>query len=212
MPGLRQLRAFSVEMMKLAADVQDADIRDLLAFRRGEEYLPGGQLESNTEEEERHQSKLADFDPKMGLAAGSFDLRARKKKHNDYQKARDYTTTGLKGGLTGLGVLGAINTMRGRFGSPSGAYEVRKAMSTARKAFGVGAGAAVADRAYRHDELPKTAADIGALGVRPSTGNLKSPGTQLSQARATGLFRNVNHASEGLKPRSLKIGSKFRVA
>jgi hypothetical protein len=130
MPGLRQLRAFSVEMMKLAADVQDADIRDLLAFRRGEEYLPGGQLESNTEEEERHQSKLADFDPKMGLAAGSFDLRARKKKHNDYQKARDYTTTGLKGGLTGLGVLGAINTMRGRFGSPSGAYEVRKAMST----------------------------------------------------------------------------------
>jgi hypothetical protein len=212
MPGLRQLRAFSVEMMKLAADVQDAGIRDLLAFRRGEEYLPGGQLESNTEEEVRHQSKLADFDPKMGLAAGSYDLKARKKKQNDYQKARDYTTTGLKGGLTGLGVLGAINTMRGRFGSPAGVYETRKAMNTARKAFGIGASAAVADRAYRHDELPKTASNIGALGVQSTPGNLKSPGAQLSQARATGLFRNVNHASEGLKPRSLQMGTKFRVA
>jgi hypothetical protein len=220
MPGLRQLRAFSVEMMKLAADVQDAGIRDLLAFRRGEEYLPGGQLESNTEEEVRHQSKLGAYGTQfgestgryLGLASDSFDHRSRTKKHNNYQKGRDYTTTGLKGGLTGLGVLGAINTMRGRFGSPAGVYETRKAMNTARKAFGIGASAAVADRAYRHDELPKTASDIGALGVQSTPGNLKSPGAQLSQARATGLFRNVNHASEGLKPRSLQMGTKFRVA
>jgi hypothetical protein len=196
-------------MMKLAAGVPDAGIQELLAYRRGEEYLTGGQLESNTAEEAVYQAKMA-FDPKMGLAAGNYDLKAKtKKKDSTYQKVRDYGATGLKGGLTGLGVMGALNTMRGRFGSPGNMSEVRRAMGKARAFAGVGASAAVADRAYRHDEFPKTA-DIGALVVNATPGPFRSPGAQLSQARATGLFRNVNHETEGLKPKSLQYG-KFQV-
>lgn len=196
-------------MMKLATGTPDAGIQELLAYRRGEEYLPGGLLESNTAEEAPHQAKMA-FDPKMGLAAGSYDLKARKKKSNTYQSARDYATTGLKGGLTGLGVMGALNTMRGRFGAPQNISEVRKAVRNAKTFAGIGATAAVADRAYRHDEFASKTADIGALAVNAKAGPLRSPGAQLSQARATALFRNVNHETEGLKPKSLQYG-KFQV-
>lgn len=209
MPGLRQLRSFSTELMKLAAGVPDAGIRELLAFRRGEEFLPGGQLESNTEEEARHQAKFAspglDFGSmgRLGLASGSFDLPARKKKDNAYQKVRDYAVTGMKGGLSGLGVMGAINTMRGKKGLNS--------MMAARRAAAGGASLALLDRAYRHDDLPKTA-NIGTIGVHPTPSGLRSPGAQLSQARETGLFRGVNHAAEGREPHSLQIGQKFRAA
>lgn len=181
--GLRQLRSFSTELMKLAADVPDADIRELLTH---------------------HQIKIANgFDPKMGLAAGNYDLHAKKKKSNSYQKVRDYAATGMKGGLTGLGIMGALNAMRQKkiFPSPS----------TARRAASLGSSVALLDRAYRHDDLPKTASDIGALGVKPTPANLATPGLQLAQARATGLFRNVNHETEGRKPRSLQLGHKFRV-
>jgi len=208
MPGLRQLRSFSVEMMKLAADVQDAGIRELLAYRRGEEYLPGGQLSSNTATEAPHQAKMAaGFDSRMGLAADSFDLSSKKKKNNAYQTVRDYAATGMKGALTGLGVMGATNAMRGRFGSPQTAHEIRKAMHNARKAAVVGGGLAVGDRAYRHDDLPKTAGV-----VRATASGLRSPAAQLSQASATGALKNVVHSAEGRRPRSLQIGKKFRAA
>ena len=200
MADLRQLRSFTTEMMKLAAGVPDAGIQELLAFRRGEEYLPGGQLPSNTEEEVRHQAKFAEmFDPKMGLAAGSFDLKARKKKSNEYQKARDYAVTGMKGGLSGLGVMGAVNAMRKK---PFAASAMK-----ARRAATLGASIALLDRAYRHDDLPKTAGV-----VRPTAAGLRSPAAQLSQARATGSFKNVVRSTEGLKPHSLQTGKKFRVA
>lgn len=50
--------------MKLAAGVPDAGARELLAFRQGEEYLPGGRLESNANQEAATATKQA-FDPKM---------------------------------------------------------------------------------------------------------------------------------------------------
>lgn len=136
--------------------------------------------------------------------AGSYDLHARKKKDNAYQKVRDYATTGMKGGLSGLGVMGAINTMKGRKGFAN--------MVNARRAAAGGASVTLLDRAYRHDDLPKTASDIGALGVNPTPSNFGTPGAQLSQARATGLWRAVNHETEGRKPRSLQLGQKFRFA
>lgn len=211
--SLRQLRSFSVEMMKLAADIQDADIRSLLAFRRGEEYLEGGKLPANTalEDEELHLTKMGNFDSRIGLAASdSYDLRSKTKKDNKYQKARDYATSGAKGGLTALGILGAVNAMRGRFGSPQGLSETRKAMKNARRAAAVGASAAVVDRAYRHNELPEVAklANI----VNPTPNAFRSPAAQLSQARATGSFKNVIRSSEGRQPHSLQIGKKFRVS
>lgn len=190
MTELRQLRSFSTELMKLAADVSDADIRELLTYRQNNVSVD--------------QAKIANsFDPKMGLAAGSYDLRAKKKKSNSYQKVRDYAATGMKGGLTGLGIMGALNAMKQK--------KIFPRPSTARRAASLGSSVALLDRAYRHDDLPKTASDIGALGVNPTPANLATPGLQLAQARATGLFRNVNHETEGRKPRSLQLGHKFRV-
>ena len=210
--SLRQLRSFTAEMMKLAADIQDADIRGLLAFRRGEEYLEGGKLPANTalEESELHLTKAA-YDSGIGLAAsGSYDMKSKTKEDNAYQKARDYSASGVKGGLTGLGLLGAVNAMRGRFGSPQGISEVRKAMKNARRAASVGASAAVVDRAYRHDELPEVAKI--ANFVNPTPNAFRSPAAQLSQARATGSFKNVVRSSEGRQPHSLQMGKKFRVS
>lgn len=198
MTGLRQIRAFSVELMKLAAGIPDAGIQELLAFRRGEEYLPGGKLESNTAEEVVHQDKMA-FDPKMGLAAGSFDHHAKKKKDNAYQKGRDYAASGMKGGLTGMGVAGALNALRRKPFLPTTAK--------ARKAAVLGASVAMMDRAYRHDDLPKTANIVNA-----TASGLRSPAAQLSQARATGGFRNVVRSTAGRNPQSLQMGKKFQTA
>jgi len=199
--GLRQLRSFSTEMMKLAAGVPDAGIRELLAFRRGEEYLPGGRLESNTVEESPNHEKFGSgmFDPKMGLASGDFDHHARKKKDNAYQKGRDYAASGMKGGLTGLGVAGAVNAMRKKPFLPT-------AMK-ARRAAGLGASVALLDRAYRHDDLPKTAGV-----VRSTASGLRSPAAQLSQASATGGFKSVVRSTEGRAPLSLQSGQKFRIS
>lgn len=210
--SLRQLRSFSVEMMKLAADIQDADIRSLLAFRRGEEYLEGGKLPANTalEDVELHLTKMG-LDSRIGLAASnSYDLHAKTKKDNSYQKTRDYATSGIKGGLTALGLLGATNAMRGRFGPPKNLSATRKAMNNARRVAAVGAAAAVVDRAYRHDELPEVAklANI----VRPTPNAFRSPAAQLAQSRATGSFKNVIRSTEGRQPHSLQIGNKFRVS
>jgi hypothetical protein len=214
MTSLRQLRSFSAEMMKIAADVQDPGIQELLAFRRGEEYLPGGQLPSNTALEEYYQPKMAaGFDSRIGLATDAFDLKARKKKHNQYQTVRDYATTGMKGGLTGIGLLGAANALRGRFGSPQGPVETFKAMRNVRRAAGAGVGVALLDRAYRHDDLPDIQGKDKTAGiVRPTANGLRSPAAQLSQAQATGSFKNVIRSTEGRAPHSLQTGKKFRLA
>jgi hypothetical protein len=52
-------RAFSVELMKIATEVQDADIRAMVAESRGKEYLQGGRLATNTEVETNFKPKLA---------------------------------------------------------------------------------------------------------------------------------------------------------
>lgn len=211
--SLRTIRAFSSELMKIASGIKyDADVRKLLAERRGEEYLDGGRLLTNTEAEAPYaQQKIAYSNFHAGLSSGSFDvLGSKKKKNNHYQTARDYAGTALKGGLTGLGVLGATNALRGRFGSPSGAKAIAHATRAARQAAAGGAGLALADRAYRHNDLPGQ--DKKAFVVSPNNGSsFKSPAAELAQSRQTGAFRsNIVHDS-AKAPKSLTLSQKFRI-
>lgn len=205
---LRTIRAFSVELMKLAAQVKDADIQKLLADRRGEEYLSGGKLPSNTVEEE--QQKLANYDSIGVAAAGMHDLRAKKKKKNTYQKARDYAGSAIKGGLTGIGILGGANAMRGRFGTPTTAAAIRSAAKSARNAATAGAGVAVADRAYRYDDVPgmdKKAAMVTPNAVKP----FSTPASAAATARRTGGFKSTVRRAIGKPPQTVQLGKKFRL-
>ncbi len=211
---LRTIRAFSSELMKIASGIKhDADVRKLLAERRGEEYLDGGRLLTNSEAEAPYANQKIASGYQAGLNAGvgSFDvLRSKKKKKNNYQTVRDYAGTALKGGLTGLGILGAANTLRGRFGSPVGPTATRQAVRAARQAATAGAGLALADRAYRHNDLPGQ--DKTAFAVSPGLStNFKSPAGELARSGQTGGFRGGIIHDTGKAPQSLQLGKKFRL-
>lgn len=215
--SLRSFRIFSSEIMKAAAKINDADIRALLSERKGEEYLQGGKLLSNSGAEAQYVEKLSSSYSGAGLlASDAYDLKAKKKKDNNYQKARDYAYAGTKGGLTALGLLGAANAMRGRFGAPSGAQEIRKAMKSARKAFGVGSSIAVADRAYRHDDFrnkghnPDHKEKIALVAPNPASA-FRSAATALSKSQRTGGFKSSVVHRSGKPPRVIQLGQKFRV-
>jgi hypothetical protein len=207
--SLRTIRAFSAELMKIAAEIQDAEIRKLLAERRGEEYLDGGRLLTNTEAEAPYVQKMAsNF---VGAASGSYDvLKSHKKKKNHYQTARDYAGTAMKGGLTGLGILGAANAMRGRFGAPVGDAAIRRAAHAARRAATAGAGIAVADRAYRYDDLPNMDKKAFTVSANPSSG-FRSPAASLAQSSQTAGFKSGLVHDTGKAPRSIQLGQKFRI-
>lgn len=208
MSDLRTIRAFTVEMLKIAADIKDSDIRKMLADRKGVEYLEGGELPSNLEEA-LYLPKMAGggYEAPIAMAAGNaYDLKAKKKKHNTYQKIRDYGTTGAKGALTGLGILGASNAMRGRFGSPAAGFETLRAARQARRAATIGASAAMIDRAYRHDELPKQAM------VTPSPNTpFRSPAKELAESQETGKFESHVIHDFGRPPKTIQLGRKFRI-
>lgn len=211
MSDLRTIRAFAVEMLKIAADIKDSDIRKLLAERKGVEYLEGGELPSNREEALYlpKMAGLGGYEAPIGMAAGSmYDLQAKKKKHNNYQKIRDYGTTGVKGALTGLGVLGATNAMRGRFGSPSSAFETLRAARQARRAATIGASAAVLDRAYRHNDLEMSKQAL--VNPRPST-PFRSPAQELADGQETGKFESHVIHDYGRPPKTVQLGRKFRI-
>lgn len=207
MSSLRTIRSFTVEMLKIAADIKDSDIRKLLSERRGEEYLEGGRLQSNSFDEAPPLIKAGN-NYSSGVATGAFNLSARKKKDNSYQTARDYTTTGAKGALTGLAILGASNTMRGRFGSPSTASEAIRAMRQARRAATVGGSAAVLDRAYRHNDLYKDKTSMVRPGL--NTG-FRSPQEELARGAETGKFESHVIHDYGKPARTVQLGRKFRI-
>lgn len=210
MSSLRIIKSFTVEMLKIAADIKDADIRKLLAERRGEEYLDGGRLLTNTAQEAPYLPKMAaggGYSASVGMAAsGNYDLKAKKKKPNSYQKLRDYSVAGIKGSLTGLGILGASNAMRGRFGSPSTRRETFRAAQQARRAATIGGSAAVLDRAYRHDELTKEA----IVNPKPET-SFQSPQQALSLGRETGKFESHVFHDYGKPSKTVQLGRKFQI-
>lgn len=207
MSALRTIRSFSVEMMKIAADIKDADIQKLLAERQGKEYLEGGRLLTNTEQEAPYFPKMGGYEAPLGFtASGNYDLKAKKKKNNTYQKVRDYGVAGMKGGLTGLGILGAYNATRGNFSPANTAVETLRAAKAARRAATIGASASVMDRAYRHDELTKDA----AVAPNPSA-IFRSPAAALATSRQTGGFKSRVIHGAGKPPKTVQLGKKFRL-
>lgn len=191
--------------MKIAADIKDADIRKLVAERRGEEYLEGGKLPEDPPDAFAKHAK--GYEAPLGMSAsGNYDLKSKKKKKNTYQKVRDYGAAGMKGGLTALGILGASNAMKGRFGAPSGPVEIAHAARTARRAATVGASASVMDRAYRHDEFSKEK----DAAVMPNPGRaFRSPASALATARQTGGFKSRVVHGKGTPPKTVQLGRKF---
>lgn len=208
MSNLRTIRSFTVEMLKIAADINDADIRKLLADRRGQDYLVGGRLISNSEAEAPYFPKMSSPYSRSAtmVASGNYNLGSHKKKDNTYQKVRDYAATGIKGGLTGLGILGASNAMRGNFKAPAAGLETIKAMRSARRAATVGASATVLDRAYRYNEQEKKASFIHA---NPNAA-FRSPAEELATSSRTGRFEAKVH-NYGKAPHTVQLGNKFRL-
>lgn len=209
MNGLRTIRAFTVEMLKIAADIKDADIRKLLAERRGEEYLAGGRLLSSQDDGYFPKTAASGYQAPISMSvSGNYDLKARTKKNNSYQKLRDYSTTGVKGALTGLGILGASNAMRGRFGSSSSAIETLRAAKQARRAATLGSSAAVLDRGYRHDEF--TGSKEAMVAANPNNA-FRSAAAELSESGRTGRFESQVIHDYGKAPKTVQIGRKFHI-
>lgn len=211
MSDLRTIRAFAVEMIKISAAIKDSDIRKLLAERKGVDYLEGGELPSN-QEEALYLPKMAGFggyQAPIGMSAGNmYDFQDPKKKHNNYQKIRDYGVTGVKGALTGLGILGASNAMRGRFGAPSSGLEALRAARQARRAATIGASAAMLDRAYRYDDVNLTKQAL--VNPKPSS-PFRSPAQELSDGQETGKFESGIIHDYGKPPKTVQLGRKFRI-
>ena len=147
--NLRLYRSFATELMKLAAP--NAGVNALRALRQGKEYLEGGQLKTNDPKETNFMPKLAAFGMSnmaavnMGNAADLYNLKAKTKAHGVYQNIRDYTIGGLKGAMTGVGVLGTANALR------HGPDAKLISKGPFRAAAGIGAGLALADRFYRRN-------------------------------------------------------------
>lgn len=199
---VRTYRAFSGELMKIASDVQDADIRALLADRRGEEYLRGGELDSEIVRAQDTQDNLRGMHKKSSrlfLASDSYNLRARKKKPGKYQEARDYAATGLKGALTGAGIV-ELGRKLGVGGAPM--------VKHYRAAAGIGAAATLADRAYRHVHGEPVQKQAGA--VESLSQGFRSPAVSLHRAQQTGKTLNILHKGSAGKPAGL-MGKNFRL-
>ncbi len=205
MNNLRTIRSFTVELIKIASNIKDSDVRKLLVERRGQEYLEGGRLSTNSFDEAPPLVKMSNAGY-SGIASGAYNLKANTKKDNSYQKARDYAVTGVKGGLTGLAILGASNAMRGRFGGPSTRAETMKAMRQARRAATIGSSAAVLDRAYRHDDIHKHAMVNPGLNK-----SFRGPEEELARGTETGKFESGVIHDYGRPARTVQIGKKFRI-
>ena len=173
----RSYRAFSTELLKIATEVADAEIRKLLAERRGEEYLPGGQLPSNTQAE-------AQYMPKFGfssMTATQFGATspigvANKRNPGKYQESRDLAYTGLKGAMGGVGASGLGHALAGVKEMPT---------RRLRAAAGIGTGIALADHAIRHHEAKKQ------LKHQEKQAGIVSPGVG-------GAFRSAGPADSSL--------------
>jgi hypothetical protein len=209
MSSLRTIRSFTVEILKTAADIRDSDIRKLLAERRGEEYLEGGRLATNTFDEAPPLIKSG-TQYSSGVATGTYNLKANKKKDNSYQHVRDYATTGLKGALTGLAVLGASNALRGRFGGPTTKAETFRAMRQSRRAATIGGSAAVLDRAYRHNDFYKDKDKVAMVRTGINT-SFRSPQEELARGSETGKFESRVIHDFGRPLKTVQLGRKFRI-
>jgi hypothetical protein len=197
--NIRRFRAFSSEMMKIAGDLADSDVRALLADRRGDQdYLIGGELESNGEETAKEAGVID-----APLAAGAYDLKSKTKIDGPYQKARDYAAAAGKGALTGAGIIGLADKLTHTTFANHKHY---------RTAAGLGAAAMVADKAFRHHQAAKEDAEKTAGIVMPNPGRaFKSPASAMATAQKTGGFKSKVVHNVGKPPKLVQLGQKFKM-
>lgn len=201
----RRFLSFATEFLKISMAQKDADIQKTLADRQGREYLQGGELPSNAPTQSL--SKEGNVNHIRSLTSGAYDHKANKKKDDSYQAVRDYAAAGMRGGLTGIGVQGAINSMRGQFGTPTNIPAAAKAV---RKAGALGASLALLDRAHRYskdkDNNKEKMSSVNPNPQRPFT----SPSMAASAARRTGgKTGRVLQSASGAPPRVVSLGRKY---
>ena len=203
--NLLSYRSFSTELLKIANDLGDADIRALLAERQGKEYLKGGQLDTNklvpadrpVPAGDGGALKIANYT----LVAPSM-LKVQRKEEGPYSAIRNTAVKGLGGAFAGAGAVKLYREMAGRSATPH----------SIRLGAGVGAGLSLADKYYRHrnemkalKQKPKTKI---ALVQQNANAPFRSPGDALATSQNVGKFQNRVHQSQAKVPGLL--GKEFR--
>jgi hypothetical protein len=196
--NLLTYRAFSTELLKIANDLGDADVRSLLAERKGEEYLKGGELPTNkivpgdrpVPAGDGAATKIANY----ALAAPSM-LKAHKKEQGPYQTVRDTGLKALGGAAAGAGSMRLFHDMMGRHPTPH-KYRVSA---------GIGAGIALVDKAFRHrqdikDTVRRKPKQKLAFVQQNTASTFRSPGDALASAQTVGKFQNRVHQSAAKVP------------
>jgi len=186
-------RAFATELMKIATEVRDPDIRAMIAESKGKEYLNGGALRCNSEVETNFKPKLASgfmaFTP-----VGTYNVRGKKPtaQGSGYETASNFAGTALRGAMTGAGATTLAHTIRH-------GHDLRAAPRTLAIAAAGGAGLALADRAMRRRAMKKQLEKIAF-----------SPARQLQSTGAVGSFLKKVHNTP-LKASVPAIGNSFRL-
>jgi hypothetical protein len=198
--SLFQYRAFATELMKIATELQDPDIRALMAQRKGEEYLKGGQLPTNADAEGQDSRYVPELQKKafgIGYEAGAlppddYMVRGKLKKPGMYQDVRDTAVAGMKGALTGAGVTGLYHGLRGRMNTlPTGQLQAGA---------GIGAGLALADRMYRHHQQKR---QLQEEAVKQANLSTFTPARALDTGHKVGSFENKVHVGAPAQPAGL---------
>lgn len=208
--NLLSYRAFSTELTKISAGLGDAETRALLAERRGDEYLKGGELKTNETVPGERPIPAGD-----GLAAKIAAnltmtmtsprlLKAKKKENSPYQTVRDTGLKALGGAAMGAGTLRLLKDMGGKTMTPHN-YRVGA---------GVGAGLALMDKAYRHRQeikdtvrRPKTKT---AFVQQNTNASFKSPADSLASVSNVGKFQGTRVHQSAAKVPGL-LGKSFRI-
>lgn len=185
-------RAFSTELLKIATEVRDADIRAMIAEGKGKEYLNGGALRTNSESETNFKPKIANF---MGYTPpGTYNFRGKKPtgKSSPYETASNFAATGLKGAMTGAGAGTLLHSLKG--------HEFRLPPQHLGRWVAGGAGIALADRALRRHAVMKQMQKQAMF----------TPARQLHATQSKGSFENKVHNTP-LKATVPAIGRDFRL-
>ncbi len=185
-------RAFATELLKIATEVRDPEIRAMIAESNGKEYLQGGRLNANAETETNFKPKIAS--PYMhGYEVGR---KLASLMGSGYETASNFAGTALRGGMTGAGAATLGHTlMRG--------HEAKLLPKHLGAAVAGGAGLALADRAFRRHAMKKQLTKLANMGTF-------SPARQLHSTQSQGDFENKVHHTP-LKPAAGIIGNNFRM-
>jgi hypothetical protein len=186
--NLREYRAFSTELMKLASGILDHDVRILLADRRGEEYLQGGQLPSNHPSETNFTPKIASLGRAVNYSNLGNEIHSGKRVKNKstgglergYMAGREYLGALHKGLMTGVGTIGTGTLITGGR-SPS--------KNLTRAGAVVGAGTAIGDLLARRHFSDQRAHQKVAMVVDNPNASFGSPAKALADSRKVGSFQ-----------------------